>query len=216
MTPAGRGADGRTPPYRGLIVDFAGVLTTPLGASVREWCARQGLPADSWRRALVDDPAGRALYGELELGRLSQREWNRRTAELIGAGVEPEDLMGRAHAGVRAAPAMVGLVRAARAAGLSVALLSNSYGLDPYNPYTVTGVWDLFDVRVISGEVGLAKPDPGIYRLTLERLGLPGGACVFVDDHFPNLGPAEELGITTVHADGPGAARAVARLLGLP
>ncbi|MFE7189790.1 HAD-IA family hydrolase [Kitasatospora sp. NPDC057541] len=201
-------------PYEGLIVDFAGVLTTPLGESVRGWCARNGLAPDTWRRALVDDPAGRALYGELELGRITQHEWNRRTAALIG--VEPEDLMGRAHAGVRSVPAMVELVRAARAAGLAVALLSNSYGLDPYNPYTATGVWDLFDVRVISGEVGLAKPDPDIYRLTLERLGLPGEACVFVDDHAPNLAPAEALGITAVHADGPGTPGAVARLLGLP
>ncbi|MET8700270.1 HAD-IA family hydrolase [Kitasatospora sp. NPDC058032] len=200
--------------YQGLIIDFAGVLTTPLGESVRGWCTRNGLPPDTWRRALVDDPAGRALYGELELGRITQHEWNRRTAALIG--VEPEDLMGRAHADVRPVAAMVGLVRAARAAGLAVALLSNSYGLDPYNPYTATGVWDLFDVRVISGEAGLAKPDPDIYRLTLERLGLPGEACVFVDDHAPNLAPAEALGITAVHADGPGTPGTVARLLGLP
>ncbi|WP_380284611.1 HAD-IA family hydrolase [Kitasatospora purpeofusca] len=213
MRPAHPDAQERTSPYRGLIVDFAGVLTTPLGAAVRDWCTRSGLAPDAWRRALVEDPAGRALYGELELGRLSQHEWNRRTAALIG--VDPEDLMGRAHAGVRAVPAMVELVRAARAAGLAVALLSNSYGFEPYNPYTATGVWDLFDVRVISGEVGLAKPDPDIYRLTLERLGLPGEACVFVDDRAVNLGPAEALGITAVHADGPGTAGAVARLLGL-
>ncbi|MEV6973584.1 HAD-IA family hydrolase [Kitasatospora sp. NPDC093806] len=205
---------GRALSYRGLIVDFAGVLTTPLGPSVRAWCARQGLPADAWRRALVEDPVGRALYLELELGRIGQAEWNRRTAELIG--VEPEDLMGRAHAEVRAEPAMVALVEAARAAGLAVALLSNSYGVDPYNPYTATGVWDLFDIRVISGEVGLAKPDPAIYRLTLERLGLPGEQCVFVDDFTRNLAPARELGITTVHADGPDAAARVAELLSLP
>lgn len=46
----------------------------------------------------------------------------------------------------------------------------------------------------------MAKPDPAIYELTLERLGLPGQACVFVDDRPRNLPPAAALGITTVLA----------------
>jgi putative hydrolase of the HAD superfamily len=58
----------------------------------------------------------------------------------------------------------------------------------------------LFDVHVISEQVRMAKPDPAIYELTLERLGLPARACVFVDDHPRNLPPAEALGITTVLA----------------
>ncbi|MBT2677276.1 HAD-IA family hydrolase, partial [Streptomyces sp. ISL-14] len=60
--------------------------------------------------------------------------------------------------------------------------------------------WDLFDVHVISEQVRMAKPDPAIYQLTLDHLGLPAQACVFVDDHPRNLPPAETLGITTVLA----------------
>ncbi|MFD7645684.1 HAD-IA family hydrolase [Kitasatospora sp. NPDC059795] len=198
---------------RGLILDFAGVMSTPIGQSSRAWCLREGLPADAWRSTLEDDPLGRALYVELELGRLSQTEWNEGTAAIMG--VEPANLMGRVHSEVRAVPSMVALAVAARAAGLVVALLSNSYGIDPYNPYVETGVWDLFDVHVISGAEGLAKPDPAIYELTLERMGLAGRDCVFVDDHFANLGPAEALGITTVHATGPDTAARTAQLLGL-
>ncbi|MFJ4598130.1 MULTISPECIES: HAD family hydrolase [unclassified Kitasatospora] len=198
---------------RGLILDFAGVMTTPIGQSSRAWCAREGLPADTWRSTLEDDPAGRALYVELELGRMSQEEWNRGTAAIMG--VEPDNLMGRAHAEVRAVPAMAELARAARDAGIVVALLSNSYGLAPYNPYVETGVWDLFDVRVISGDEGIAKPEPAIYQRALDRMGLAGPECVFVDDHRRNLPPAEALGITTVHADGPETASKVARLLEL-
>ncbi|MFC9331323.1 HAD-IA family hydrolase [Kitasatospora sp. NPDC057015] len=199
--------------YRGLILDFAGVMTTPIGQSSRAWCASEGLPADAWRRTLEDDPVGRSLYVELELGRMPQAEWNRATAALMG--VSAENLMGRAHGGVRAVAEMVELAERARAAGIVVALLSNSYGVDPYNPYAATGVWDLFDVRVISGMEGIAKPDPVIYRRTLQRMGLTGADCVFVDDHRPNLAPAETLGITTVFADGPGTAARVARLLDL-
>ncbi|MFE7190387.1 HAD family hydrolase [Kitasatospora sp. NPDC057541] len=188
-------------------------MTTPIGQSSQAWCVGEGLPADAWRRTLEDDPAGRALYVELELGRMPQAEWNWRTAALLG--VPGDNLMGRVHSGVRAVAQMVELAERARAAGIIVALLSNSYGVDPYNPYTATGVWDLFDVRVISGTEGVAKPDPAIYRRTLERMGLAGSDCVFVDDHRPNLAPAEALGITTVFADGPGTAGRVARLLNL-
>nr|WP_045695181.1 HAD-IA family hydrolase [Streptomyces rubellomurinus] len=188
-------------------------MTTPIGRSSRAWCASEGLPADAWRRTLEDDPAGRALYVELELGRMPQADWNQRTAALMG--VSGENLMGRAHGGVRAVPEMVNLAERARAAGIVVALLSNSYGFDPYNPYVATGIWGLFDVRVISGLEGIAKPDPVIYRRTLERMGLAGSDCVFVDDHRQNLAPAEALGITPVLADGPSVAARVARLLDL-
>ncbi|MEV7782321.1 HAD-IA family hydrolase [Kitasatospora sp. NPDC088351] len=203
----------RTLSYRGLILDFAGVLTTPIGHSSRAWCTGEGLPADTWRSTLEDDPVGRALYVELELGRMSQSDWNRETAAIMG--VAPENLMGRAHAEVRAVPSMVALAQQARSAGIIVALLSNSYGFDPYNPYAETGVWDLFDVRVISGEEGIAKPDPGIYQRTLDRMDLAAADCVFVDDHPANLVPAETLGITAVFADGPATAGRVARMLDL-
>lgn len=111
---------------------------------------------------------------------------------------------------------MAALARAAKEAGYRLALLSNSFGLDPFNPYEHVGIWDLFDVHVISEVVGMAKPDPAIYQLTLDRLGLPGTACVFVDDHPVNLPPAEALGITTVLAtDEDSAVAELERLLGL-
>jgi putative hydrolase of the HAD superfamily len=108
--------------------------------------------------------------------------------------------MGRAWSGVPAARRMAALARAAKGAGYRLALLSNSFGMDPFNPYEHTAVWDLFDVHVISERVGIAKPDPAIYQMTLGRLGLPAQACAFVDDHPRNLPPAEALGITTVLA----------------
>ncbi|MFI7048976.1 HAD family hydrolase [Streptosporangium sandarakinum] len=200
-------------PYRGLILDFAGVMTVPLRESIHAWCLSEGLPVNAWAKALVEHPAGRALYVDLELGRMTQAAWNTATAELLG--VAADNLMGRAHAMVCAEPSMVELARQARRAGLTVALLSNSYGRDPYDPYTATGVWDLFDHHVISETEGVAKPDPRIYRLTLERVGLAAGECVFVDDNPANLLPAQALGIETVLVDGPGTAHQVAALLGL-
>ncbi|WP_043464074.1 HAD-IA family hydrolase [Kitasatospora sp. MBT66] len=205
----------RSTPYRGLILDFAGVLTVGVLETHRIWCREQGLDPEAWRSTLNDNPEGRALYAALEIGQISQAEWNMRTAPLLGVS-DGENLMGRAWAGVQPAADMIELARAARSAGLTVALLSNSFGLQPYDPYATLGVWDLVDVALVSEREQVAKPDPEIYRRCLERIGLPGEACVFVDDHPANLPPAEALGITTVHADGQGDTVArVAALLGL-
>ncbi|MGW0854946.1 HAD-IA family hydrolase [Streptomyces sp. NPDC002690] len=185
---------------RGLILDFAGVLTADPRPALRLWAEAEGLHTEAWRATLNDSAEGRRLYAALEIGQLGQAEWNARTAALLGTNVDPVNLMGRAWCEVPAALRMAALARAAKQAGYRLALLSNSFGLDPFNPYEHVGVWDLFDVHVISELVGIAKPDPAIYRLTLDRLGLPGTACVFVDDHPVNLPPAEALGITTVLA----------------
>ncbi len=215
-TPNGTGSPTAERPFSALILDFVGVLTSNAGPAHSTWCLAQGLDADAWRHTLGRDPEAGRLYTELEAGRLDQAEWNRQVAPILGL-TEHENLMGRAWAGVRPAHDMVALARSARQAGLAVALLSNSFGLDPYDPYEAMGVWELFDVAVVSEREGIAKPDPAIYRLTLERLGLPGEACVFVDDHPRNLPPAEALGITTVLADGaPGTTTRIATLLGIP
>ncbi|MET9558005.1 HAD-IA family hydrolase [Streptomyces sp. NPDC006645] len=191
-------ADGHE--QRGLILDFAGVLTASPVDVHRAWCVSEGLAPGAWRGTLGDHPEGRRLYTALEIGEIGQTEWNRRTAALLGKHVDPVNLMGRAWAEVPAAGRMAALARSARAAGHRLALLSNSFGLDPFNPYEHVGVWDLFDVHVVSELVGLAKPDPAIYQLALELIGVPAERCVFVDDHALNLPPAAELGITTVHA----------------
>ncbi|MEV8070844.1 HAD-IA family hydrolase [Streptomyces sp. NPDC085995] len=185
---------------QGLILDFAGVLTADPLSVHRAWCESEGLPPGAWRATLNDDPEGRRLYAALEIGEIDQAEWNRRTAALLGVHVAPDNLMGRAWSAVLPARRMAALARAAKSAGYRLALLSNSFGTDPFNPYQQAGIWDLFDVRVISEQARMAKPDPAIYELTLERLGLPAQACVFVDDHPRNLPPAEALGITTVLA----------------
>ncbi|HEY4666851.1 MAG TPA: HAD family phosphatase [Anaerolineales bacterium] len=58
---------------------------------------------------------------------------------------------------------------------------------------------DAFDQLTISAEVGLAKPDPRIYELALERLGVEGPRAIFVDDFIENLEAASALGMHPVH-----------------
>jgi putative hydrolase of the HAD superfamily len=75
--------------YRGLIVDFAGVLATGIRELTQDWCVEQALAADAWRHALETDPAGRERYRALETGRLSQAEWNLATARTLGLARRP-------------------------------------------------------------------------------------------------------------------------------
>src|SRR5512141_428761 len=87
-----------------------------------------------------------------------------------------EGLPGRMFDNFEHAPDMSGLVRRARAAGLRTGLLSNSWG----NDYPRDGWEEMFDVVVISGEVGMRKPEPRIFEHTLDLLGLRPEECVFV------------------------------------
>ena len=78
------------------------------------------------------------------------------------------------------------------------------------------GFLDWFETIVISGEVGLCKPDPRIYRHLLERTGLEAASTVFVDDLSANVAVAEELGMTAIRFRGSDNLRKDLRRLGLP
>ncbi|BBA97858.1 hypothetical protein RVR_3803 [Actinacidiphila reveromycinica] len=111
--------------------------------------------------------------------------------------------MRRALANLRPEAVIIDAVERARTAGIKVAMLSNSFGLEPFNPYAELGMLDGFDAVVLSELEGVRKPSTLIYERTLNALELTGPECVFVDDHAQNLPPAEALGITTIHHTDP-------------
>lgn len=82
-----------------------------------------------------------------------------------------------------------------RRRGVRTALLSNAAGGGDAN--IRLGRW--FDALVFSGEVGYAKPDPQVYLITAEWLGLPAAACAFVDDSRRNVDGAVAAGMTGIH-----------------
>jgi putative hydrolase of the HAD superfamily len=95
-------------------------------------------------------------------------------------------------------PEMIELVARVRAAGVPTVLVTNSFGVE----YPREDWPRLFDATVVSHEVGLRKPDPAIYRLALDRLGVEAEATVLIDDMKDNIEAAETLGITGVlHVD---------------
>jgi putative hydrolase of the HAD superfamily len=197
---------------RGLLVDYGGVLTNPLPEFIAGWVKADGIDperfADLMRRWLGPDAAHSPVH-DLETGRIPAEEFERvLAAELVeqlpGDGPGPAEvdrtagMLTRMFAGMRVETSMLDVVRSARAAGIRTGLLSNSWGLE----YERDG-WDtLFDAVVISGEVGLRKPDPEIYALAARRLDLPSEQIVFVDDLRPNVRAAVATGMVGVqHVD---------------
>ncbi|HYO17422.1 MAG TPA: HAD-IA family hydrolase, partial [Dermatophilaceae bacterium] len=66
------------------------------------------------------------------------------------------------------------------------------------NEYDRSDWHEMFDAVVISGEVGMRKPEPEIFELALDRIGLPAGECVFVDDMAHNVVAAERAGLAGI------------------
>jgi epoxide hydrolase-like predicted phosphatase len=62
---------------------------------------------------------------------------------------------------------------------------------------------DAFDHIVISAEVGMMKPDPGIYLLALEALNVPPGRAIFIDDFLENVQGAQAVGMQAIHFRNP-------------
>ena len=78
-------------------------------------------------------------------------------------------------------------------------VVTNSWGTEPFDPYAGYHLRERFHAVVVSGEVGVRKPDQGIYLVAPEKVGVAAGACVLVDDVAANLPPAAELGMATIH-----------------
>ncbi|WP_432828388.1 HAD family hydrolase [Dactylosporangium sp. CA-092794] len=182
--------------HRGLLVDYGGVLTTDVFASFDAFCAAEGLPAGTVRELFRTDPAARALLAGLEDGTLENESFEEGFAALLGPRVAAAGLIDRLMGRAGNDPAMLDIVRTARAAGVRTGLISNSWGVGGYDRALLA---ELFDGVVISGEVGVRKPDPRIYALGAEAVGLAPAECVYIDDLPGNLKPARALGMTTLH-----------------
>lgn len=198
--------------YRGLLVDYGGVLTTDLFASFRAFCELEGLKPETIGKRFREDRSCRDLLIALETGKMEEAEFEPLFAAALG--VDGARLIDRLFAGSEPDLAMLAAVRAARAAGVLTGMVSNSWGTRRYDRAVLA---ELFDGVVISGEVGIRKPAPEIYALGAARIGLAPAECVFVDDLAFNLAPAAELGMATVHhRDAGETVLELERLLGIP
>ncbi|MFF2166634.1 HAD family hydrolase [Streptomyces sp. NPDC058175] len=205
-----------------VVFDYGGVLTGPVRDSIAAWIEADGIERDSFSRTLKAWLSRNAEDGtpihRLETGELTVAEFDVLLAAELdtddGSAVDPIGVLARLFAGMRPDPAMFELASELRGLGVRVALLSNSW----CNTYPRERIDALFDPVVISGEVGLRKPLAPIYRLTLDRLGVPADRVLFVDDAEPNVLGARAVGMQALrHTDGDTTWAALADLIpGLP
>jgi epoxide hydrolase-like predicted phosphatase len=188
------------------VFDYGGVLTTPVRDSIADWLDRDAIEPASFSRTIKSwlarsGPADTPIR-RLELGQLSIGEFNvLLAAELIGkdgGAVAAEGLLTSLFAEMKPAGTMFDLVHDLKNAGVRVALLSNSWG----NTYPRDRIDAVFDVVVISSEVGMRKPNPDIFAHTLNLLDVRPERAIFIDDAEPNTDGAARLGMHTIlHTD---------------
>ena len=193
------------PEIEAIVSDFGGVLTTPLLASFAAIQDDIGISAESLGRAMregLDEGEEIPLF-KLERGEISEDEFLERLTD----GLEP--IIGhRPHLhhfrhmffdALDPNQPMIELMRELKASGLRMAMLTNN--VREWEPLwrSMLPVDEIFETIVDSAFVGCRKPEPRIYELTLERIGMPADRCLFIDDLHPNCEGAEAMGMKAVH-----------------
>jgi putative hydrolase of the HAD superfamily len=130
---------------------------------------------------------------------MTEREFETTFGRRLGLR-DPDGLIDSMFAGMRPEPRMVEAVRELRRGGILTGLVSNSWSTEHYDRILLA---ELFDVSVISAEVGMHKPQPEIYRLAAERLEVEPAQCIFVDDLRENCEGAEAVGMTAIRHRNP-------------
>jgi epoxide hydrolase-like predicted phosphatase len=193
---------------RAVVFDLGGVFLEGGPDRVRAFGERHGLAREAWDaiRAelfITGDWWNRVERAELSLDAFSAELQARVAAHGIAITLEQaRNFMGTpgTDADSRLRPEIVDACRRLRAC-MPTALLTNNIREWHSGWRRRIPADELFDVIVDSSEVGMRKPEPPIYRLVEERLGIPGSALLFVDDLGVNLKAARSLGWQTVKYD---------------
>jgi putative hydrolase of the HAD superfamily len=193
------------PEIEAIVCDFGGVLTTPLLSSFVAVQDEIGISPEilgKAMRTITEEEGENPLFG-LERGEIAELDF----LERLNDGLEP--LLGRRpelhrfrevyFEALHPNQPMIELMQELKAAGKRMAMLTNN--VREWEPVwrPMLPVDEIFETVVDSGFVGARKPEARIYEMTLERLGLPGEACLFVDDLLPNIEGARRAGMSAVH-----------------
>lgn len=187
-----------------VISDFGGVLTSPLLDGFLAFQSESGISLEQLGHAMADvaERTGENPLFELERGRLAERRFRElleeSLARALGRPVSLADfhrqLFERLEPNVR----MIDYMRSLRNRGFKLAICTNNVREWEAHWRAMLPVDEIFDAVVDSAFVGVRKPDPEIYRLTLERLGVSAATALLVDDIEINCDAARELGMQAV------------------
>jgi putative hydrolase of the HAD superfamily len=190
---------------RAIVSDFGGVLTTPLFAAFAAFQDEVGISPENLGRAMrvgLEEGEDLPLF-QLERGEISEDRFIERLEDGLESILDHrphlhhfrQKFWGALHPNQE----MIALMRELKESGLKMAMLTNN--VREWEPLwrAMLPVDEIFEEIVDSAFVGCRKPEPKIYELTLERIGLPPEACLFVDDLQPNVEGAEAAGMSAVH-----------------
>jgi putative hydrolase of the HAD superfamily len=188
-----------------IVSDFGGVLTTPLLDAFLGLQERHGIPPEALggalMRAAADNGGANPLF-ELETGRLTEAQF----LAQLGAALRSE--LGRdvdlARFGetffeyLKPNEELFAFMRTLHGRGYRMAILTNN--VREWEPLwrSMLPIDELFEFVVDSGFEGVRKPDPRIYEVTLDRLGVAPEATLFLDDMEINCDAARALGMQAV------------------
>lgn len=187
-----------------VISDFGGVLTSPLLDSFMAFQNSSGISLEALGGAIavVTRERGANPLFELETGRMSERQFldslSAVLSSQLGRTVELHGFGERYFEGLEPNQPLIEHMRQLRSRGYRMAICTNN--VREWEPLwrSKLPVDEIFDVVVDSAFVGSRKPEPRIYEITLERLGVPAHAALLIDDVELNCTAAAELGIHTV------------------
>ena len=189
---------------RAVVCDFGGVLTTPLIESFLHYQEQSGIPFEDVVAAMgrVTARTGKNPLHELEKGAITEDEFLGLLEQEMGGDVNLRELHLVYFDHLQPNERMIDFVRSLRVdRGMRSALLTNNVReWEAKWRSMLPEIDEIFEVVVDSAFVGMRKPDPAIYELTVERLG--GGVraedCVFIDDVDVNCEAARALGMKAV------------------
>jgi putative hydrolase of the HAD superfamily len=187
-----------------VISDFGGVLTSPLIESYTAVQQSSGVPMEALGKAMaaIMDRDGSHPLFELETGRLSETRFlDELSSELtgqLGREVSMHDFGHRFFENLHPNERMLDFMRGLRDQGYKLGICTNN--VREWEPLwrAKVPVDEIFSVVVDSAFVGARKPEPRIYEITLERLGVPAQAALLVDDIELNCTAARDLGLRAV------------------
>jgi putative hydrolase of the HAD superfamily len=193
-----------------LICDFGGVLTTPLQEGFLAYQEESGVSLEALGTAMArasEEHGDHPLF-VLERGEITEGEFRERIERHLGDGFDLSRLRTLYFERLEPNRPMIDFIRGLRGRGVRAALLTNNVReWEPLWRSKLPEIDELFELVVDSAFVGLRKPDPAIFTLTLERLGgVEPERCVFVDDLDVNCEAARALGMAAVRFETAGQA----------
>jgi putative hydrolase of the HAD superfamily len=185
-----------------VIWDFGGVFTTSPFEAFARFESERGLPADIIRRTNASNHWENA-WAKFERAEVDIETFDQLFAEeslALGAEVRGKDILPLLSGDLR--PEMVEALKSVKArfktGCITNNLPANAIGSASGRSLYVADVMALFDHIIESAKIGLRKPDPRIYRMMVDALGVDPKHCVYLDDLGVNLKPARDMGMTTI------------------